>query len=60
MASLAADDGAAGAKEHGDRHNLIADRDGVSIEQQTALSKIQARFRAERERSTHIKRAREG
>ena len=78
-----------------DRHNLIANRDDVTIEQQTALSRIQARcvrgacrwrlwllshaiaaelanvpppttpttnprFRAERERSTHIKRAREG
>ena len=47
-------------EEHLNNHALIAPSARLSLEQQLALSKMQARFRGGRDRDTHVSRARAG
>lgn len=50
----------AGIEEHLNNHALIAPSETLSLKQQNALSKMQAKFRGGRDRETHVRRAREG
>jgi len=50
----------AACSEHQEYHALIAPSDKISLEKQSALSKLQAKFRGGRDRVTHISRLREG
>ena len=50
MAPLAEDD----QQTHADLHALILPSGDLSMEKQSALSKLQAKFRGQRDRETHI------
>lgn len=56
MASIENETNNTEQEEHVMNHNHIAPSDNISLEKQAALAKLQAMFRGDRDRVTHIAR----